>query len=180
MSKHENNIQALQRPRWVSWFIGIVFCAAFVLALRALAMTADVNALIYNIGAAGWGKLAEVIVRNKITALWHAAFMAACAGVFVLLMFSRAFKNSTARVFLPWLLVAMVAGDAFYLSRHYVKAMPLKAFDENDVIRVLKSDQEYRRVALVSQDGFYNAWLTYLFPYHGIKAINVTQMPRMP
>ena len=180
MSNRENNSRAPQRPRRVNWFIGIVFGAALILALRALAMTADVNALIYNIGAAGWGKLAEVIVRNKINALWHAAFMAACAGVFVLLMFSRAFKNSAARVFLPWLLVAMVAGDAFYLSRHYVKAMPLKAFDENDVIRVLKSDQEYRRVALVSQEGFYNSWLTYLFPYHGIKAINVTQMPRMP
>ncbi len=58
--------------------------------------------------------------------------------------------------------------------------MPLKAFEENDVIRVLKSDMTERRVALMSQEGFYNLWLTYLFPYHKIKTMNVTQMPRMP
>jgi len=33
---------------------------------------------------------------------------------------------------------------------------------------------------MVTQDGFYNVWLTYLFPYHQMPAFNITQMPRMP
>jgi hypothetical protein len=45
---------------------------------------------------------------------------------------------------------------------------------------VLKTALPEKRTALVRQDGFYNLWLTFLFPYHGIKTMNVTQMPRMP
>lgn len=180
MSKHEDKSRAPQRPRWVNWFIGLVFGAALILALCALSILSDSNMLIYRLSTAGWGSFAEVIIRNKIAALWHAVIMTACAGLFILLMFLRLPKGNVMRRILPWLLVAVVAGDAFWLSRHYVKTMPLKAFEENDVVRILKSDQEYRRVALVSQDGFYNSWLTYLFPYHGIRAINATQMPRMP
>ena len=33
---------------------------------------------------------------------------------------------------------------------------------------------------MATQDGFYNLWLTYLFPYHGISSVNVTQLPRPP
>jgi hypothetical protein len=58
--------------------------------------------------------------------------------------------------------------------------MPLSSLAENSVTRLLKADHPQRRVALVTQDGFYNWWLTYLFPYHGITTLNVTQMPRMP
>jgi hypothetical protein len=50
---------------------------------------------------------------------------------------------------------------------------------ENDVIRVIKSGGEGPRTVLAAQDGFYNYWLTYLFPYHNIHAFNVAQMPRM-
>jgi len=167
-------------PRWTKWFIGFLLVVALVLALRALSLMADLNPLVYRLGSLGWGKFAEVIVQNKITALWHAAAMTVCAGVFIWLYCGNKLRDQFLRNIAPWILLLIVAGDAFYLSRHYVKSMPLKAFQENDVIRVLKSDQNQHRVALVSQDGFYNNWLTYLFPYHGIKTINVTQMPRMP
>ena len=176
----ETTLTKRQIPRWTKWFIGVLFVIALVLALRALALMVDVNSLVYRLGATGWGKLAEVIIQNKITALWHAALMTVCAGVFIWLYCGRKLRNQYLRNIIPWLLVVIVAADAYVLSRHYVKAMPLKAFQENDVIRVLKSDQNQHRVALVAQDGFYNNWLTYLFPYHGIKTINVTQMPRMP
>jgi hypothetical protein len=43
----------------------------------------------------------------------------------------------------------------------------------------LKDHLGDQRVAMVSQDGFYNLWLTYLFPYQQIPAFNFTQMPRM-
>jgi hypothetical protein len=79
-----------------------------------------------------------------------------------------------------WFLVFLVAGDAWLLSRHYVKTMPMSALEENPVISLLKKDMPERRVALVTQEGFYNWWLTYAFPYHGIHTVNFTQMPRMP
>jgi len=48
------------------------------------------------------------------------------------------------------------------------------------VTSTLKKGLGENRVATLSQDGFYNLWLTYLLPYHGIRAFNFTQMPRMP
>ncbi|MDD5482819.1 MAG: hypothetical protein PHP98_04115 [Kiritimatiellae bacterium] len=165
-------------PLWVKCFLGCVFAAALVMALRALGIMTDFNALAYRLSAAGWDHFAAVILRNKVAALWHAAFMTVCAALFIWLFCARRIRNKYALHAALWLLVTIVAVDAFYLSRHYVKTMPLKAFEENDVIRLLKTLPE-NRTACVTQDGFYNLWLTYLFPYHGVKTINVTQMPRM-
>jgi hypothetical protein len=177
-----------QKSQWSKWFIGALFVLAFIMAIHALAMMSDANTIVYRLAAMGWGKFAETIIQNKIYALWHAAFMTVCAGVFIWLLCRRSrplsggreAQKQYVRNAAKWLLVAIVAADAFFLSRHYVKTMPLQAFDENDVIRILKSDTGGHRVALVTQEGFYNLWLTYLFPYHGVKTINVTQMPRLP
>jgi hypothetical protein len=133
-----------------------------------------------------------VIVDNKIRAVWHAAFMLLCAGcaLWFFLLKRKApavsdVQNPRQRAYNPgaivaWILVVLVAGDAWLLSRHYVKTMPLSSLNESPVISLLKKDMPVQRVALVTQDGFYNWWLTYLFPYHNIQSINVTQMPRMP
>lgn len=166
--------------RWANWLLGVVFVVALILALRALALMSDSNSAVYRLASAGWGKLAEVIIQNKIGALWHAVFMTVCAGAFLWLFCRSKVRNRTVLVAAEWLLIALIAADAFLLSRHYIKTMPAQAFAENDVIRFLKSEMIERRVALLSQDGFYNLWLTFLFPYHGIKAVNMTQMPRLP
>ncbi|HEY8240401.1 MAG TPA: YfhO family protein, partial [Kiritimatiellia bacterium] len=50
---------------------------------------------------------------------------------------------------------------------------------ENDVVKFLKDQLGYQRPYMLVQAEFYGLWLTYLFPYHGIPAFNVTQM-RMP
>jgi hypothetical protein len=176
-AKEKNNFS--DTP-WVNWFVGGVIIAAVLLAMRALAAMSDENALIYRLSSAGWGKLAEVILKNKINALWHAALMVSAAGLCLWLFCRTKLKNRYVFFAAQWLLVAVVAGDAFWLSRHYIKTMPVSAFAENDVIRLIKSGMPERRVYLVSQEGFYNHWLTFLFPYHCIKTINVTQMPRMP
>jgi len=123
---------------------------------------------------------AEVIVANKIRALWHAAFMALCAGGFGWLFLLARPQRSRVYALAKWGLVALVAWDAWMLSRFYIKTMPLSALGENAVITLLKQDMPEHRVALVTQDGFYNWWLTYVFPYHGIQSVNITQMPRMP
>jgi len=166
--------------RRVKWFAGIVLFFALIMGLRALATMSDFNALDYRLAALGWGKFAQVIIQNKIYALWHAAFMTVCAGVFIWFFYGKSAWNPHARKAAQWLLVAIVVLDAFFLSRHYIKTMPMKAFEENDVIRVLKTALPEKRAVLLTQEGFYNYWLTYLFPYHGIKTMNVTQMPRMP
>ena len=123
---------------------------------------------------------AEVIVANKIRALWHAAFMALCAGGFGWLCLLARPQRSRVYAWAKWGLVVLVAWDAWMLSRFYVKTMPLSSLGENAVIALLKQDMPEHRVALVTQDGFYNWWLTFVFPYQGIQSVNVTQMPRMP
>jgi len=130
--------------------------------------------------AMGWGQYAATIVGNKTVALWHAALMTLGAGVCLWIMTSLRWRTRPAGLVCAWVMVLIVAGDALWLSRHYIKTMPMSVLEENDVIRILKSDMPEHRVALVSQDGFYNFWLTFVFPYYQILTMNVTQMPRMP
>ncbi len=167
-------------PAWVRYFIWTLAGAAGVLALWAMFASAE-SAVETNRLALQWpGGLAAVIVRNKVVALWHAAGMtAAAAGFMALSVWGRAGAGRRLRA-AAWVLVLLVAADALWLSRHYIKTMPLSALAENDVVRLLRADQPDRRVALAAQDGFYNFWLTYLFPHHNIRAVNVAQMPRMP
>ncbi len=153
-----------------------LFASGAMLAFWALLLMADQSGELRRFEA--WGGVAGVIVANKIQALWHASVMALMTGAG---LWWALRSNSQARlVIVRWVLVVLLAGDAFWLSRHYIMSMPIVAMAENDVIRILKPDMPERRVALVTQEDFYNGWLTYLFPYHGIKTINVTQMPRMP
>ncbi|NLG33755.1 MAG: hypothetical protein GX548_00210 [Lentisphaerae bacterium] len=80
-----------------------------------------------------------------------------------------------------WLPAAAVVFDAaVILAPHYIQTMPPGYVAENDLVRYLKQDIGHNRTAMAGQDGFYNLWLTYLFPYHGIPSVNVTQLPRPP
>ncbi len=169
-------------PAWARYFIWTIAGAAGALALWAMFMAAESVGETNRMAVQGWGEFGAVIVRNKIHALWHAAGMAAAAAILGWCILGGPARAAGARWrnLSAWLLVALVAGDALWLSRHYIKTMPLAALAENDVVRLLRADQPDRRVALAAQDGFYNFWLTYLFPYHDIRAVNVTQMPRMP
>jgi len=197
-------------PGWQRGFVGGLFGVAALLAIWALSLMVGREGEIMLFAAQGWDKAqilntnltfdtrlaaegfgalgngvrplteAEVIVANKIRALWHAAFMTLCAGGFCWLFVLARPQRRRVYAWAQWGLVALVAWDAWMLSRFYIKTMPLAALDENAVITLLKQDMPEHRVALVSQDGFYNWWLTLVFPYHGIQAVNVTQMPRMP
>lgn len=129
----------------------------------------------------GWPQQAvEVIVRNKTVALWRAAGLTA-----ILAALASIYKFQTLEKLRPYkktiavLLVAVVVLDAKLLSVHYVKTLPDSYIAENSAVSYLKSNIGDQRVAMVTQDGFYNLWLTYLFPYHQISAFNFTQMPRM-
>ncbi len=125
-----------------------------------------------------WGQWASIIVDNRIWALLHGGLMAFLATFAIYLL--AAGKRTSAKLYgSVSLLIACMLFDVLFLSRHYVATFDASTLEENEVIQILKSAPE-QRVALTSQDNFYNQWLTMLFPYHGISTINVSQMPRMP
>ncbi|HBA86091.1 MAG TPA: hypothetical protein DCZ95_18560 [Verrucomicrobia bacterium] len=148
--------------------------AAFFLLWGLVASASEVSLLTRF---AGWGAYASVIVKNRAWALLHAAFMTA-VGAGAIFWFTRPAAGKSRRG--AWVLIVVVALDALFLARHYVSAMPPNLIQENEVVKFIKSRQQYQRTALVSQESFYNAWLTYVFPYYGIRTMNFTQMPRMP
>ena len=80
-----------------------------------------------------------------------------------------------------WLPALVVVFDAaVILAPHYIQTMPEGYVAENDLVRYLKREVGHNRTAMATKDGFYNFWLTYLFPYQGIPTIEVTQLPRPP
>jgi hypothetical protein len=94
--------------------------------------------------------------------------------------FSTPWKTRLAGLAL-WLPALVVAFDAaVILGPRYIQTMPAGFVAENDVVRQLKRDLGPNRSAMATRDGFYNLWLTYLFPYHGVSTIEVTQLPRPP
>lgn len=125
-----------------------------------------------------WGQWAAVIIDNRVWALLHGGLMALLGTLGIYLL--SAGKRATAKMYgSVSLIIACVVCDVLFLARHYVATFEAGTLGENEIVRILKSAPE-QRVALVSQDGFYNQWLSVLFPYHGIPSINVSQMPRMP
>lgn len=80
-----------------------------------------------------------------------------------------------------WLPALVVVFDAaVILAPRYVQTMPAGYVADNELVRYLKREVGNNRTAMATKDGFYNFWLTYLFPYHGVPTIEVTQLPRPP
>jgi len=130
----------------------------------------------------GWGNAAPVIVQNMVRAVFHGGVLSfvLAGGLVGILHFRRkqAWKHVT------WIAVALVlvvALDAKLLARHYVKTVERESITaEDDLIRYLKMNLDKDRVALLTEQGFYNHWLSVVFPYHDIAAFNIVQMPRVP
>jgi len=77
-------------------------------------------------------------------------------------------------------LVLIVSADAVKLSKQYVKEMPRSYIQSNALTDFLKENLGDQRVALVSQQGIYNVWISSLLPYHKIATFNFAQMGRIP
>ena len=151
------------------------------LALWMLGALAVWDGSVQQFRAEGWGAFAEIIVRNRFLALAHAAGLAFVATGIIHAMRAPP-RNSGSRMApaLAWALVLVVAADAAWLSRHYVKPSPMSFFALNEPLAtVLKANRE-GRTAMATREGFYNTWLTFHFPYHGIRCTEIPQMPRMP
>ena len=125
----------------------------------------------------GWpAQLAGTIQGNKTFALFYGAGMCA-AGILACLGLQRGWL----RKYLPWIVPALVLADAvFVLAPRYLQRMPRNFIEKNILSDFLKGDLGANRMVFQPQDGIYNHWLTYLFPYNSIATINVTQMSRMP
>lgn len=165
-----------QNQKMGKWFWFVVALTGWfgLWMVMRIASSSDVAAL----AAQGWGKMAEVIATNKTRAIVHAFVMLLLfTGVWWCIM--RTSLGSKYKKLLAVLLVVACAGDAFFLSSHYIKTMPKSWIEPNAVTSSIEENLDEGRIALVQQDGFYNIWLTYLFPYQNIPSFNFTQMPRM-
>lgn len=161
--------------KW-QWGAGI---AAGLFLLSGMALWADLGAGAARLSALGWGAAGRAIQWNKAFSVTYAGLaLAVGAGFFWLSMKIR--KPSLAASW-GWLPAAFVLFDAaVILAPRYIQTMPPGYVAENELVRYLKRELGSNRTAMATQDGFYNLWLTYLFPYHGIPSVNVTQLPRPP
>lgn len=166
-------------PAWVKRFAVALFVIGVILAIWALVLMGGEQSRIARLATQGWGQYSSVIARNMITGLWHAVVMVFITGGAIWWLSSGKVANRMAREAVKTGLVLLVAFDAVYLARHYVKAIPASALDANEVVRIAKEDSPEKRIAMYRQDGFYNYWLTCLFPYHDIRTVNIAQAPRM-
>lgn len=161
-------------------FLRVVLALAGIMALWLLLAWSSVAEQVAGLKNEGWGNFAEIIVRNRNWALVHGLLMLMGGVVLIWFFIFGRTKKPAAYVVALGLSLLVIIGDAFWMSRHYITTMPASYIVENDIVRILKQNPDFQRVVLPTQQGFYNAWLTYLFPYHQIKTLNVTQMPRMP
>ena len=132
--------------------------------------------------AQGWPQdAARVIVQNKITALWHASFMAAVVvAVFALFSFPRFGKLLHYKNWIAAALVLIVAADAVKLSKHYVKEMPRSYIEANALTDFLLRNLDNERVAFAQEQQIFGILKMYTFPYNKIPVFNPGDMSRMP
>lgn len=171
--------KAVDRKKKFMWIATALAGGLLFGALSASTNLAEVSSEFMQ---KGWpAHMAKVIASNQAKALWHAALLAgATAALLAAVPILGKKRASRWTVGLAAATLLLVVGDALLLSRRYVQPLPESLIAENGVTQLLKQQLGVERVALVTQDGFYNNWLTYLFPYHNLRAFNITQMPRMP
>jgi hypothetical protein len=169
-------------PRAVRRFFWGLVGAAGVLTFWALGRSVGRADIVTSFVAQGWPReQAAVIAANQVTSLWYAVGMALIsAAPFAIFSFPRFGKVVQHKNWIAAALILIVAADAVKLSKHYVKEMPRSYISANPLTGFLQEHLGPGRVALLTQDGIYNVWLSYLLPYHQISTFNFSQMPRMP
>ncbi len=164
--------------RTVHAVLGVLgaFCLLVLFWLLARAGGGDAGTL----ARIGWPEAAaNVISANKTIAVAHLLVMSLV--LLGTLWACLLLKMSTkCRIGIATAMVILVSLDGVWLARHYITTMEPTWISSNPVTELLREELGAERVACARQDGFYNLWLTYLLPYHGIRAFNFTQMPRMP
>ncbi|MCA9232056.1 MAG: YfhO family protein [Planctomycetales bacterium] len=178
------NVGADYRSPGRRWLIGLVAVAIVVTAGFAAAA-----ALLERLPASGHEPslsqtttpAISTVEDRRARSLVHAAVAAACLA-FALAVLARIGPRRVRHLTpaAPWFLVAVMAVDAWMLSRHFVETMSFTSIRDNQVMELVKSETHAARMATVTRTDFYNLWLTIHVPYHGIESFNVLQAPRMP
>lgn len=156
--------------------VAVAGLTGLLMLFFGLLTAASWSGAVGRMAEAGWAQHAAQIVSGRMKALFYGGGMLVVFAVWIWLLPSRKFR------WMPWFACMLLMADVLYLSRYYIQTMSRNDVAENEVVQFLKQEsaRTYQRAALADQSGFYNHWLTYLFPYHGINTINITQMPRMP
>ncbi len=128
--------------------------------------------------AEGWGGAGQVIAMTMIAALQHASIITLVVGAaFALIAFVPAMRARKTMVLLAWLLVGCAALDQLSIAPRYVRTVDSTGFiSENAVVKFLRQELKGQRSYILSQNDFYNLWLTYTFPYYNFSTFNVTQI----
>ena len=170
-----------QAARWSRRFaIGFLVLAGTMLIWAGyLAATRD--ALVNEFTATGWARVAPVMVDRMVGGALHGALVTLAIGGAMLVLVLWRLRPAVWRITTGSLVAIILVLDVLSLGRDYIKVVSLQDLvGENAVTSYLKQHLNQQRLYLLSQEGFYNNWLTVLFPYHGIETFNVAQMPRMP
>jgi hypothetical protein len=160
--------------KW-QWGAGV---AAGIVLLSGLALWADLGTGAERLAALGWGAMGRAIQWNKAFSVTYAGLALAVGAGIIWVLKNHSPRFSAWGAWIPALVVVFDA--AVILAPRYIQTMPPGYVAENELVSYLKREVGYNRTAMAGQDGFYNLWLTYLFPYHGISSVNVTQLPRPP
>ena len=162
--------------------IGVVGAVAIVFGLWWITALGSTSTAAQALSAQGWPtQFAGVIAGNKARALGHAALMLALLAAVLWMARPRGgdAPGPAARA-VPWLCLAAVVFDIILMAPRYMRTMPMAPIRENVAVDFLKQRLGHQRVSLLSRGGFYNGWLTFVLPYHGIRTLEAPSMPRMP
>lgn len=157
-----------------------LWVAAGVFAAWWLLMVSGEATFSSHLASAGWGEAAATIARNKSASVLHCAVLLLVTASLCWTALRSAKPAFIAPAGVAALLLALAAADQGLISRHYVRTATAEGYiDDSEVTRYLKQNPDQHRFLMFTQSGFYNFWLTYLLPYHGIQTFNIAQM-RMP
>lgn len=175
----KNMLGSLDRRASAS-FVTLSGIVTVLFLLWWLGSLSSVAGIVSKFQADGWSDLAENIATTRVHAIGHGALMLAILTLVVgLVTLHRNEPSKRALQGASWILVAVVAADVFFLSSKYIKAIDAKQFESNRVTDLLKPNMGQQRLAFTQQSDFYNHWLTYLFPYQGIRTLNLSSGPRL-
>ena len=122
-------------------------------------------------------------MANRSTlAMGHLFAISAVAGGLILLLL---WKDGLLSQWVRWGCAASLAlilyGEHWAASSHFLEYYNLeRLYSDHAVFKKLRTDPERGRVTLLTRGGFYNMWLSLLFPYWGIDSIDIPAASRPP
>lgn len=161
-------------------FVSMSGMLAALFVVWWMGSASSLDGILSKLQADGWSSLSPAIAKTRIHSLGHGGFMLSLLTI-VVIVFGLVRKEPSPLVLrgASWLLVSVVTIDVLILSSTYIKPVDAVQFDDNQVTTLLKKRMGLQRLYLTQSSGFYNHWLTFLFPYQGIRTFNVTAAPRL-